>query len=329
MEELFPYETIEHEIVVRREFETNPDYGSDPNKRSTEELLKYGIVNIDKPSGPTSHQISDFVKKILEVDKAGHSGTLDPKVTGSLPIAVGRATRIVQLLLKAGKEYVGVIHLHSDVDEQVLKDMIEKKFMGRIKQMPPIRSSVRRRWRDRRIYYFNILEKDGQEVLFRVGCQAGTYIRKLIHDLGKELKIGAHMAELRRTRVGPFNESTLVTLQELIDAYHYYKEGNDKLIRKYMQPIENAIHHIPKILVSDTAVDALCHGASLKNPGIVKLEKGIKKEWVVAVMTLKGELIGYGVTVEDAQEMLGEKGIAVKMEKIFMERGVYPKIERK
>ena len=329
MEELFPYETIEREIIVRRESETNPDYGCDPNKRSTEELLKYGVVNIDKPSGPTSHQISDFVKQILEVDKAGHSGTLDPKVTGSLIVAIGNATRIVQLLLKAGKEYVGVMHLHDPIDEEELKKTIKNKFIGRVKQMPPIKSSVKRQWRDRRIYYFNIYEVDKQDALFKVGCQAGTYIRKLIHDLGKELKVGAHMAELRRTRVGPFDESTLVTLQELKDAYHYYKEGNDKLIRKYIQPIESAIHHIPKIWVTDTAVDALCHGASLKNPGIAKLEKGIQKEWIVAVMTLKDELIGYGVTTADADEMMAEKGIAVKMDKIFMERGVYPKIEKK
>ncbi len=167
-----------------------------------------------------------------------------------------------------------------------------------------------------------------QDALFRVGCQAGTYIRKLVHDLGQQLKIGAHMSELRRTRVGPFNELTLVTLHDLTDAFHYYKEGNDKFLRQCIQPVENAIVHIPKVWIMDSAVDTLCHGASLKNPGIVKLESGIKTNDIVAVLTLKDELVCYGTAVEDSEQMKDEKGLAVKSNKVFMQPGTYPKYKK-
>lgn len=325
--EQFPYEKLKREILIRTESETDPKYGCDPNKRPTDELINYGVVNIDKPAGPTSHQISEYTQKILGIDKAGHSGTLDPGVTGSLVITLGRATRIVQLLLKAGKEYVGVMHLHRKIDEDKLMKGVSK-FVGSIQQIPPIRSSVRRRERTRMIYYFSILEIQDQDALFRVGCQAGTYIRKLVHDLGQQLKIGAHMSELRRTRVGPFNESTLVTLHDLKDAFYYYKEGRDKFLRKCIQPVESAIVHIPKIWIMDSAVDTLCHGASLKNPGIVKLESGIKVNDIVAVLTLKNELVCYGTAVADSEQMKGEKGLAVKSNKVFMQPGTYPKYKK-
>src|SRR3989344_2269983 len=112
MEELLPFERIQRRVLVKKESETNWDYGQNPEKRSVEELINYGIINLNKFSGPTSHQISDYVQKILNIDKSGHSGTLDPNVTGVLPIALGKATRIVQTLLKSGKEYVCLMHLH-------------------------------------------------------------------------------------------------------------------------------------------------------------------------------------------------------------------------
>jgi H/ACA ribonucleoprotein complex subunit 4 len=150
---------------------------------------------VDKPSGPTSHQISAYVKDILAIDKAGHSGTLDPKVTGVLPVTTGRATKGVQLLIKAGKEYVALMHIHKDIDEAEVRKACEE-FIGKIQQLPPIRSSVKRQLRTRSIYYFEIIEIEGRDVLFRVGCEAGTYIRKLIHDLGQRLGCGAHMVTL-------------------------------------------------------------------------------------------------------------------------------------
>ena len=324
MESLLPFEKTKREILVRKESETDYKYGCNPEERKTEEIIDYGIVNIDKPKGPTSHQVSDYVQRILHINKSGHSGTLDPAVTGVLPVALGRGTRIVQGLLTAGKEYVAIMHLHREVEESFLRETIQKNFIGKILQMPPIKSSVKRQLRPRTIYYLDILEIDGQDVLFKAGTEAGTYIRKLIHDIGQKLKTGAHMAELRRTKAGPFDESTLFTLQELIDAYYYWKEEkNEKFIRKAIQPVENGAKHIPKVWVFDTTIESLSHGSDLKVPGIGKINDGINKKDVVAIMSLKNELVALGTAQMNSEEMLGDKGIAVTTEKVFMKPGTY------
>ena len=216
------------------------------------------------------------------------------------------------------------MHLHKDVEESKLRETINKYFIGKIQQLPPIKSSVKRQLRVRTVYYLDILEIDGKDVLFKVGTEAGTYIRKLIHDIGQKLKIGAHMAELRRTKAGPFGESTLFTLHELGDAYYFLKEeGNEKFLRKAIQPVESGVAHLPKIWVFDTTIESICHGVDLKVPGIGKLNNNISKDETVAVMTLKDELIALGIAKMASAEMLGEKGIAVQTEKVFMQPGVY------
>lgn len=319
-----PFEKIKRKSIVKKESGPGKD-GFKPEERPTKDIISYGVVNIDKPSGPTSHQVSDFVQKILGIKKSGHSGTLDPKVTGVLPIALGRATRVVEYLLKAGKEYVCVMHLHKKVDRKKIEKAM-KDFTGKITQMPPIKSSVKREERIRHIYYIEILEIEEKEVLFRIGCEAGTYIRKYVHDLGQKLKVGAHMAELRRTKAGPFDESTLITLQDLADAYHYFKEGNEKAVRKMIQPVENAIVHLPKIYVIDSAINSICHGVDLKAPGISRFETEIKRGEDVAVMSLKGELIAIGDACFDSEHIkILEKGVVVKVNKVFMSPDIYPK----
>lgn len=318
-----PFESKKRKILIKKESGTDPNLGCDPNKRPTEQLLNYGIVNIDKPKGPTSHQISAFVQKILDIKKAGHSGTLDPAVTGVLPIALGRATRIVTNLLKAGKEYITIMHLHKLVEEEKIRQVMSS-FVGKIKQMPPIKSAIKRRWRFRSIYYIEILEIDSQDILFRVGCEAGTYIRKICHDLGQKLGTGAHMAELRRTKAGPFDESTLVTLQNLTDAFWYWKnENNEELIKKYIQPMENAVQHLPKIWVIDSAIESITHGRDLAIPGISRLEE-FEKDETIAILSLKGELIATGIAmINSSHVMKEEKGIVVKTDTVFMLPGTY------
>ena len=329
MNMLLPSEKLKRTVLVRKEAETSPKYGCDPNKRPIATLVQYGVINIDKPQGPTSHQVSSYVQNILKLSKSGHSGTLDPKVTGLLPVAVGRATKVVQALLIAGKEYVAVMHLHKPISEKEIQDGM-MKFVGRIKQLPPVKSSVKRQWRHRTVYYLDIMEIDGQDVLFSVGCQAGTYIRKLIHDMGIALGTKAHMVELRRTKAGPFDESTLCTLQDIHDAYWYYTEqGNEKFISHIIQPPEHAVMHLPKVWVFDTTVNTLCHGADLKVPGISKVESDIQVGEMIAIMTLKNELVALGTTTLISKDMEKlEHGIAVKTEKVFMEPGTYPKMEK-
>ena len=295
-------------------------FGKRPEERTPEELINYGLVNIDKPKGPSSHQTADYVKKILKIDKAGHSGTLDPAVTGVQPIALGKATRITRFFLTAPKEYVCLMHLHKEVEEKDLMEAIGQ-FVGKIQQLPPVKSAIKRQVRTREIYEFKVLEIKGQDILFKVKCQAGTYIRKLCHDLGQALQVGAHMAELRRTQAGPFTEEdNLITLNDLQDAYYFYtKEHNSNYLLACIQPIESALRFIPKCWILDNTIESLAHGRDLAIPGISKLENFRKGE-LVAILTLKGELVALGEALMSAVEInTQEKGLAIDVKKVFME----------
>jgi H/ACA ribonucleoprotein complex subunit 4 len=318
-------------IIVRNEEETNKQWGFLPEKRPIGEHIRNGVINLDKPAGPSSHQVSAWVKKLFGVNKVGHGGTLDPPVTGVLPIAIENATKVIGLLLRSGKEYVALMHLHGDAHEGKVRDAM-KQYVGKITQIPPKRSHVKKVEREREIYYITFLEKKERDVLFLVGCQHGTYIRRLCEELGKMAGTKAHMSELRRTRSGCFSEDErLVSLQDLDDAYHYYKdEGNEKFLRHCIQPLENAIKNVPKIWVLDTAIGSLCHGAKLAVKGISKVEDVIKANDTVAVLSLKGELVGFGTTLMGSNGLVEAKdGICVKMDRIVMKEGVYPSIWKK
>ncbi|MCF7861276.1 RNA-guided pseudouridylation complex pseudouridine synthase subunit Cbf5 [Candidatus Woesearchaeota archaeon] len=321
-----PFQRIDRQLLTKRKATTTDKYGSPPNKRSVEQLLTLGIVNIDKPKGPTSHQVSAYVKGILNMEKCGHSGTLDPKVTGVLPVALDAGTRVVEVLLSAGKEYICLMHLHQEHPTKDIEDTINS-FVGKIKQLPPVKSAIKRQWRYRKIYYIEILEIRGQDVLFKVGCQAGTYIRKLCHDIGVKLGSGAHMSELRRTQAGPFNEKNIHTLQDLADAFHYYKQGNEEPIRNIIMPIEYAVSHLPKLYILDSSVNTICHGASLALPGVAMVESEIQVGEDIAILTLKGELVALGRALMISKEIIQKKsGFALKVYKVFMKPDTYPKM---
>jgi H/ACA ribonucleoprotein complex subunit 4 len=321
-----PFENRKYEVLVKRESETDLKCGIDPAKRDMESLIRLGYVNLDKPSGPTSTIAVNYLKEIMHVKKAGHSGTLDPKVTGVLPTAMMDATKTLTFLLSAGKEYVCLMRVHKEVQEAKLRKTI-MGFQNEITQLPPVKSRVKRVERQREIYYINIHEIDGQDVLFTVGCEAGTYIRKLCHDIGQKLKVGANMVELRRTKAGPFHEKDSVTLQDLRDAYHFWKQDNDeKLLRKFVLPVEFSISHLPKIWVTDSAVDAICHGAKLNMPGIVKLDSDIIANDTVALLSMKGELIAVGKAMLNSESIAEmDKGTAAILTRVVMSQGTYPK----
>ena len=309
---------------------TNPFYGKKPSERTIEELLQDGLINLDKPSGPTSHQIDVWMKEILNVKKTGHAGTLDPKVTGVLPIGIEKATRALPILLKAGKEYIGVMTLHGNVSKKMIYE-VSKEFIGEIIQLPPVRSAVKRVKRKRRIYYLDILEIEGRNVLFRVGCQAGTYIRTLCVDIGKKLGSNAHLRELRRTRSGHLREENSVFLQDVKDAYIFWKEDeNEKELRKILFPMEYLLDSTPKIVLRDSAVDAICHGADLALPGVVEVDTGIKKGDTIAIMTLKGEGVALAKSLLTTEEILQkDTGICARLQRVLMKKGTYPSIWRK
>ncbi len=315
---------------IKIQAKTNPNYGKKPDERNIKELLANGLINLDKPQGPTSHQVDSWVKKILKVDKVGHSGTLDPNATGVLPIGLDAATKSLQFLLLAGKEYVGVMKLHMDVPEKQLFEVC-KGFVGEISQIPPVRSAVKRVKRKRKIYYFDILEVKDRNVLFRVGCESGTYIRTLCVDIGKKLKSGAHLSELRRTRVGHLREENSVFLQDVKDAYVFWEEEDDEsYLRRIIHPVEHMLEHLPKIVIRDSAVDAICHGANLALPGVVEVDSDIKKGDAVIVLTLKGEGVAVMKSLMTSEEILEkDTGICSSPLRVLMKKGTYPSIWKK
>ncbi len=265
-------------------------------KRSVEDLLNFGVVIIDKPKGPTSHQVSAWVRHILHINKTGHAGTLDPKVTGVLPVGLGRATKLINLLHLVPKEYVGVMRFHKDFDENKVREIM-KEFEGEIYQVPPLRSAVARRLRKRKVYSIEILDLLDRDVLFRAKVESGTYIRTLCNDIGEAMCIGAHMEDLRRTATGHFREEDSHTLQDLLDAYIFWKEnGEEKYVRDIIRPAEEIVSFLPKIIVKDSAVNALAHGAPLYKPGVIEMDD-VEKESYVALYTSDGELISVSIVV--------------------------------
>ena len=204
------------DLVVLHEV-PDSEWGTRPEERSIAERIRLGVAIVDKPGGPTSHQVSAWVRDMFGVPKAGHSGTLDPRVTGVLPVALADATRAVEAVLEGDKEYVGVMQLHQDVDERRVRSMMAR-FVGEIYQIPPIRSAVKREQRTRHVYDLEPLEVDGRNVLFRVRCESGTYIRTLCADIGDALGVGANMVDLRRTRAATFGEADAHPLNAFRDA---------------------------------------------------------------------------------------------------------------
>jgi len=251
-------------------------------------------------------------------------------VTGVLPVTLEESRRIVQALLYSGKEYVCLMKLHGEATEEQVRKVLEE-FEDTIYQRPPLRASVKRQLRTRRIYHIDFLEMDGRNVLFKVGCEAGTYIRKLCYDMGEVLGIGAHMQELRRTRAGPFVENgDIVTLHDVAYWFMEWQQQKDeKILRKFIQPMERALALIPKIHIRDSAVDAICHGANLTAPGVLSLETGIHSGSMVTVLTLKGEAVALAKAVASTEEILNMgHGVVAETKRVLMPRGTYPKCWR-
>lgn len=316
--------------LVRIESETDTKYGKRPQDRSVGELLQCGVVPLDKPAGPTSHQVAAWLRDALAVDEVGHGGTLDPKVTGALPVTINHAVKAVGALLSAGKEYVAVMRLHEDRDEGTVKKAAAQ-FVGKIQQTPPVRSAVARRPRIRRVYYLDVLETTERDVLFRVGCQAGTYVRNLCVDMAKAMGTKGHMQELRRTRTGLFGEDDLVTLHDVLDARIFWERDKDEApIRKVVKPVEAVTAHLNHIVLRDSAIDAVCHGAGLATIGIAQLDAGIEVGEPVALLSLKGELVGLAeAQMTSHQALEADKGIAATPQRIVMRKGTYPRTWKK
>ena len=243
------------------------DRRSAPGDRSVDELLSFGVVNLDKPVGPSAHQVSAWARDAAGVDRAAHAGTLDPKVTGCLPILLGDATRVAQVFLEGTKEYLAVLELHGPVPADL--DAVVSAFEGEIYQKPPRKSAVTRRLRTRTIHDLDVLETHDRQALLRIRCESGTYVRKLCHDLGLAAGTGAHMGHLRRTATDPFDDTDLVSTAALTDALAFAADGDEAPLRTVVTPAERALTHLPHLTVAASAADQIAAGAPVYAPGIV------------------------------------------------------------
>ncbi|USZ67519.1 RNA-guided pseudouridylation complex pseudouridine synthase subunit Cbf5 [Halorussus salilacus] len=284
-----------------------------PEERSPAELLEFGVVNLDKPPGPSAHQVAGWVRDAAEVEQAAHAGTLDPKVTGCLPVLTGAATRLSQVFLEGAKEYVAVLELHDDPPADL--DAIAAEFEGPLYQKPPRKSAVARRLRVREIHDLDVLEVQDRQALLRIRCESGTYIRKLCHDLGLALGTGAHMGDLRRTATDPFEDSTLVTMEDLTDALARWREdGEDDRLREVVAPAERALTHLPEVTVAPSAAEQVAQGAQVYAPGVIEADDAGEGQ-LVACFTPDGSAVCLGRMAGDPD---AEEGVVVELERVLV-----------
>jgi predicted rRNA pseudouridine synthase len=282
-----------------------------------------GIIIVDKPRGPSSHQVAAWVGKMLGC-QVGHAGTLDPQVSGVLLVMLGNAVRLAPLLLQHDKEYICLMRLHGDVDKNRI-EQISAEFTGRLYQRPPRKSAVKRVLRIRTIRKLEILGSEGRLVLFRVQCDAGTYIRSLCHHMGLALGVGAHMVELRRTRSGAFGEHEMHTLHEVQDACSAAKEGDRMALASIILPVDAAVPDLATVIIRDTAIDAVCRGAVLAGVGIISYD-AFKKDQTVAVLSQKKEFVCLGrALVPSSSFKPGDTGLVIAPATVFLQPGTYPR----
>ena len=303
---------------------------SSPLKRNIHDYVRYGVINLDKPANPSSHEVVAWIRRILRVDKTGHSGTLDPKVTGCLIVCVDRATRLVKSQQSAGKEYVAVVRLHSAIEGQTKLARAIETLTGALFQRPPLISAVKRQLRIRTIYSSKLIEYDADRHLgvFHVSCEAGTYIRTLCVHLGLVLGVGGHMQELRRVRSGAMNENlNLVTMHDVLDAQYQCDTYKDEsYLRRVVRPLEVLLINFKRIVVKDSAVNAICYGAKFMIPGLLRFADGIDINDEVVLMTTKGEAIAIGIAQMTTSVMATcDHGIVAKIKRVIMERDTYPR----
>jgi H/ACA ribonucleoprotein complex subunit 4 len=293
--------------------------------------LRSGVINLDKPSNPSSHEVVAWLRRILRCEKTGHSGTLDPKVTGCLIVCIDRATRLVKSQQGAGKEYVCVVRFHEAVPdgEKGFARALET-LTGALFQRPPLISAVKRQLRIRTIHESKMLEYDDKRHLgvFWVSCEAGTYIRTLCVHLGLLLGVGAHMQELRRVRSGAMSENDdIVSMHDVLDAQWSYDNTRDETyLRRVIRPLESLLTGFKRVVVRDSAVNAVCYGAKLMLPGVLRYESEIEVNEEVVLMTTKGEAIAIGIALMSTVDMATcDHGIVAKVKRCIMNRDLYPR----
>jgi H/ACA ribonucleoprotein complex subunit 4 len=300
-----------------------------PEDRSPAELLRFGVVNLDKPPGPSSHQVAGWVRDAVgdaladRTDdrgpgKAAHGGTLDPKVTGCLPVLLGHAPRMAQVFLEGHKEYVAVLELHSPAPSNV--ESVLTEFEGELYQQPPRKSAVARRLRTRTVHELEGLSVEERRILLRIRCESGTYVRKLCHHLGLALGTGGHMGDLRRTATVPFDDADLTTMSELVDALAFWREDGDPgPLRSVVEPAERALAHLPRVTIAPSAARQVAEGAPVYAPGVLDgptdTDADTADAPLVACYTPNGAAVCLGRLVGDPG---ADDGTVVDLERVLV-----------
>jgi len=316
-----------------------------PSQRSPAALLTFGVVNLDKPPGPSAHQVAGWVRghaadaladagDTHSVDRVAHAGTLDPSVTGSLPMLLGDAARLARVFDDTTKEYVAVLELHGPAPADFESTVAE--FEGRLYQRPPRKSAVRRRRRVREVSALDVLERSERRALLRVRCESGTYIRKLCHDIGLALGTGAQMGDLRRVGTGGFDDTDLVKIETFVDALAFWVEDDDPdPLRAVVDPAERALVGLPRVTIAPSAAREVAQGAPVYAPGVLDARPapaespgdpvttgndpgngGVAvEEQLVACYTPDGAAVCLGRLVDDPDS---EAGTVVELERVLV-----------
>ena len=305
---------------------TDDAIGTYPDQKTIEQRLESGFFLLDKGAGPTSNQVAAWVRDMLELPRLGHGGTLDPFATGVLPLMSGKAMRLTKQILEHDKTYIAVFQFKNDVEQDAL-DAVMKQLTGRIYNVPPEISAVRVQVRTRKIHDFSLLDQSSKRIVARIRCEAGTYIRTMARDMGLFLDQPVELKELRREDSGRFTLKDCVQLHEIADAVWLWKECNEgEALLRMLHPTEKLLAGLPRIVVKDSAVAALAHGAPLLRPGIVSIPSDLTSGQNVLVTSMKGEAVCFVKVNCDSESITNmEKGEIARPSAVLMNDDVYPR----
>jgi tRNA pseudouridine55 synthase len=313
-----------------------------------DQVVVDGVLNVNKPSAWTSHDVVAKLRGVLRGHRVGHAGTLDPAATGVLPVLVGRATRIAEYLLEWDKNYRAVLRLGQTTDTldatgTVLSECVTDGltnaalqsafalFHGDIHQVPPMYSAVKvggvplykaaragktieREVRRVTIHDLQILTIDGRDVTFQVRCSKGTYVRTLCADIGEALGVGGHLLALERRRVGPLHIERSCTIDQALDAI---RTGH---VHQFLT-LDEALAHLPALMVRQVAAERTQHGVPIPLHAVqwdrVSDRGASLGGRTVRIQDPSGRLLAVGSVPRDASRPDG----VVTIVKVFVEIG--------
>jgi len=301
-------------------------HGKIPSERGLQALMEAGVILVDKPPGPSSHQLASWARDILGLKRLGHGGTLDPFATGALTLLLGKATRLTEVVLSGNKTYIAILKIDSSISSKQVEEVLER-FSGEVYNVPPLESAVKIRVRTRVIQEIKLLESDQEDGLHTVSvsCQAGTYIRTLARDIGLMLGTPCVLSELHRHSTGSFEQSSLCTMQQLADAAMLAEEGDEEALCRLIAPVERILGSIPGVWVRDSAIASICHGAPLAVPGVVSLDSDMSPGDKTVIWSSKGEAVAVGEMIVSSSDVPNmTEGELIKPKIVLMDKDEYP-----